>query len=86
MPRMVKFDRRPHLDKLIRELTEAFATRYEEPPSARDLQALEDALEAHVPEYKGGSDSLSLTAVANRSGPPAFSTKVPLFLNLHDML
>jgi hypothetical protein len=50
IPRVVKFDRRPHLDKLIRELTEAFAARYEEPPSARDLQALEDALEAHVPE------------------------------------
>ena len=48
--RAVKFDRRPHLDKLIRELTEAFAVRYEEPPSARDLQALEDALEAHIPE------------------------------------
>jgi hypothetical protein len=47
---VVRFDRRPHLDKLIRELTESFATRYEEPPTARDLQALEDALEAHVPE------------------------------------
>ena len=50
IPRVVRFDRRPHLDKLIRELTESFATRYEEPPTARDLQALEDALEAHVPE------------------------------------
>jgi hypothetical protein len=47
---MVKFDRRPHLDEPIRELTEAFATRYEEPPSARDLQALEDAFKAQVPE------------------------------------
>jgi hypothetical protein len=50
IPRMVKFDRRPRLDKLIEELTEACAVRYEKPPSARDLQALEDALEAHVPE------------------------------------
>jgi hypothetical protein len=43
IPRMVKFDHRPHLDALIRELTEAFAARYEEPPSARDLQTLADA-------------------------------------------
>jgi hypothetical protein len=50
IPRLVKFDRRPHLDKLIRELTEAFAVRYEEPPSAKDLQALEDAQIANVPE------------------------------------
>ena len=50
IPRVVKFDRRPHLDKLVEELTEACAVRYEMPPSARDIQALEDALEAHVPE------------------------------------
>jgi hypothetical protein len=50
IPRMVKFDRRPHLDNLIEELTEACAVRYEMPPSARDIQALEDALKAHVPE------------------------------------
>jgi hypothetical protein len=47
---VVKFDCHPHLNKLIKELTEAFTTRYEEPPSARDLQALKDALEAHIPE------------------------------------
>ena len=50
IPRVVKFDRRPHLDKLVEELTEACAVRYEMPPSARDIQALEDALEAHVTE------------------------------------
>jgi len=50
IPHAVKFDHRPHLDKLIRELTEAFAVRYEEPPSAKDLQALEDAQIANVPE------------------------------------
>jgi hypothetical protein len=49
IPRVVKFDRRPQLDALIRELTEAFAARYEEPPSARDLQALEEALAANLP-------------------------------------
>jgi hypothetical protein len=50
IPRVIKFDRRPHLDKLIEELTETCAVHYEKPPSARDLQALEDALQAHVPE------------------------------------
>ena len=48
IPRMVKFDRRPHLDKLIRELTEAFAARYEEPPSADQLQALKRAQAANI--------------------------------------
>jgi hypothetical protein len=47
--RVVKFDRRPELDALIKELTEAFAARYEEPPSAKDLQALEEALAANLP-------------------------------------
>ena len=50
IPRMVKFDRRPHLDELIDELTETFAVRYEKPPSAKDLQALEDARVANIPE------------------------------------
>jgi hypothetical protein len=48
IPRVVKFDRRPQLDKLIRELTEAFAVRYEEPPSADQLQALERAQAANI--------------------------------------
>jgi hypothetical protein len=43
IPRLVKFDRRPHLDKLIRELTVAFAVRYEEPPSNDHVQGLERA-------------------------------------------
>ena len=48
IPRVVKFDRRPHLDALIRELTEVFAARYEEPPSADQLQALERAQAANI--------------------------------------
>jgi hypothetical protein len=50
IPRVVKFDRRPQLDALIEELTETFAVRYEKPPSTKDLQALEDARVANVPE------------------------------------
>jgi hypothetical protein len=50
IPRVVKFDRRPHLNKLIEELTEAFAVRYEKPPLIKDLQALEDAWVSNVPE------------------------------------
>src|ERR1700729_1607096 len=30
--RVVKFDRRPQLDAFMRELTQAFSLRYEEPP------------------------------------------------------
>ena len=48
IPCVVKFDRRP-LDVLIRELTEAFVAHYKEPPSARDLQALEEALAVNLP-------------------------------------
>jgi len=50
IPRVVKFDPRPQLDALIDELTETFAVRYEKPPSTKDLQALEDARVANVPE------------------------------------
>ena len=48
IPRMVKFDRLPHLDALIRQLTEAFAARYEEPPSADHIQGLEQARAGNV--------------------------------------
>ena len=50
IPRMVKFDCPPRLDKVIEELTEAFAVRYEKPLSTKDLQALEDARVSNVPE------------------------------------
>jgi hypothetical protein len=48
MPCVVKFDRRPQLDKLIRKLTKAFAVRYEEPPSADQFQVLERAPAASI--------------------------------------
>ena len=38
--RVVKFDRCPQLDALIRELTEAFAIHYEEPLSDEDFEML----------------------------------------------
>jgi hypothetical protein len=42
IPRTVKFDDRPQLDALIRELTpETFAVRYEPPPTADDISDLE---------------------------------------------
>jgi hypothetical protein len=41
IPRVVKFDHRPQLDALVRELTEAFAVRYEEPPSAEQINQLQ---------------------------------------------
>jgi len=41
IPCMVKFNRRPHPDKLIREVTEAFAVHYDKPPSNGHVQGLE---------------------------------------------
>jgi hypothetical protein len=48
IPRVVKFDRRPQLDALIEELTETFAIRYEKPPTADQLEALERAQAANI--------------------------------------
>src|SRR5882672_859522 len=48
IPRVVKFDRRPQLDALIEELTEAFAVRYEKPPSDDHIQGLERARAGNV--------------------------------------
>ena len=47
--RVVKFDRRLHLDKLIRELAEAFTARYEEPPSDEDFKTLKDMKSNNAP-------------------------------------
>jgi hypothetical protein len=41
IPSMVKFDRRPHLDALIDELTETFAVRYEKPPTTEQINQLQ---------------------------------------------
>ena len=49
IPRVVKFDRRPQLDALIEELTETFAVRYEKPPSAEQLDVLNQMLSSNVP-------------------------------------
>ena len=44
----VKFDGRPHLDKLIADLTKMFAIRYERLPSASDMEpALYESLMNH---------------------------------------
>jgi hypothetical protein len=45
---VVKFDHCPHLDKLIEELTEAFAVRYEKSPSDDHVQGLERARAGNV--------------------------------------
>jgi hypothetical protein len=49
IPRVVKFDRRPQLDALIEELTEAFAVRYEKPPSDEDFETLKDMQSNNAP-------------------------------------
>jgi hypothetical protein len=48
IPRVVKFNGCPQLGVLIKELTEAFAVRYEKPPSADQLQALERAQAVNI--------------------------------------
>jgi hypothetical protein len=45
---VVKFDRRAELDALIEELTEAFTVRYEKPPSAEQLEALDRMQAANI--------------------------------------
>jgi hypothetical protein len=49
IPRVVKFDRRPQLDALIEELTEAFAVRYEKPPTANQFEVLNQIQSSNVP-------------------------------------
>jgi hypothetical protein len=49
IPRVVKFDDRPHLDKLIEELTEAFAVRYEKPPTANQFDVLNQMRSSNLP-------------------------------------
>jgi len=49
IPCVIKFDHRPLLDKLIEELTEVFAARYKDPPSAVDINAVEEARAANLP-------------------------------------
>jgi hypothetical protein len=66
IPCVVKFDRRPQLDALVRELTETFSVRYEEPPSVKDLQALEDAQVANVPESVNQFTSFQLSETSRR--------------------
>jgi hypothetical protein len=58
IPRVVKFDHRPHLDKLIRELTEAFAVRYEEPPSAEQINQLQRLRDKGLTDEELGNDSV----------------------------
>ena len=42
IPHIIKFNHQPQLDALIRDLTEAFAVRYEEPPLDDDFEILKD--------------------------------------------
>jgi hypothetical protein len=60
IPRVVKFDDRPHLDKLIEELTEAFAVRYEKPPSAEQINQLQRLRDKGLTDEELGNDSVVL--------------------------
>jgi hypothetical protein len=54
--RVVKFDHRPQLDALVRELTEAFAVRYEEPPSAEQINQLQRLRDKGLTDEELGND------------------------------
>ena len=56
IPRVVKFDDRPHLDKLIEELTEAFAICYEKPPSAEQINQLQHLRDKGLTDEELGND------------------------------
>jgi hypothetical protein len=56
IPRVVEFHGRPQLDKLIRELTEAFAARYEEPPSAEQINQLQRLRDKGLTDEELGND------------------------------
>lgn len=58
IPRMVKFDRRPYLDKLIEELTETFAVRYEKPPSTEQINQLQRLRNKGLTDEELGNDSV----------------------------
>ena len=56
IPRVIKFDPRPHLDALVRELTEVFAARYEEPPSAEQISQLQRLRDKGLTDDELGND------------------------------
>jgi hypothetical protein len=60
IPRVVKFDRRPQLDALIEELTEALAVRYEMPPSAEQINQLQRLRDKGLTDEELGNDSVIL--------------------------
>ena len=60
IPRVVKFDHRPHLDALIKELTQTLAVRYEEPPSAEQINQLQRLRDKGLTDEELGNDSVVL--------------------------
>src|SRR5882762_2525073 len=58
IPRVVKFDHQPHLDALIKELTQTLAVRYEEPPSAEQINQLRRLRDKGLTDEELGNDSV----------------------------
>jgi hypothetical protein len=58
IPRVIKFDRRTHLEKLIEELTEACAVRYEKPPSAEQINQLQRLRDKGLTDEELGNDTV----------------------------
>ena len=60
IPRVVRFDHLPHLDALIKELTQTLAVRYEEPPSAEQINQLQRLRDKGLTDEELGNDSVVL--------------------------
>jgi hypothetical protein len=58
IPRVVKFDQQPHLDALNKELTQTLAVRYEEPPSAEQINQLQCLRDKGLTDEELGNDSI----------------------------
>jgi hypothetical protein len=58
IPHVVKFDCRPQLDARVRELTETFTVRYEEPPSAEQISQLQRLRDKGLTDDELGNDSV----------------------------
>ena len=60
IPCVVRFDHRPHLKTLIKELTQTLAVRYEEPPSAEQINQLQCLRDKGLIDEELGNGSVVL--------------------------
>jgi hypothetical protein len=79
IPHEVKFDDRPQLDKLIEELTDTFAVRYDRPPSAEDISSSE-AYHQHLRDIGYTDEKIAKTSFVFHHARRMASLKSPDWL------